>query len=249
MQNNGQVWGREIFIKHVAQKLGRQEALNTVPEQPIRGVPDFYRDLQLTPDEKLDLFMQNWTALTGKVLLVKPEEAPVSIPAYLQSVCREWKVSQASMWDIEPLHAWNFESALAEVGTQLIAWQEREGFSNVGADEKLSPLMQITEQCRIGIVWPEYAIANTGSLVLLSYGKQGRSVSLLPEILFAILRKNQIVTRMGEALSFIQKTYPDAKHLPSSINIITGPSRSADIENDLTIGIHGPGKVYAVIID
>jgi L-lactate utilization protein LutC len=69
------------------------------------------------------------------------------------------------------------------------------------------------------------------------------------DILFGIFRADQLVTRIGEAFEQIRERFPDSPSLPSSINIVTGPSRSADIENDLTIGVHGPGKVYAVIIE
>jgi L-lactate dehydrogenase complex protein LldG len=109
--------------------------------------------------------------------------------------------------------------------------------------------LQAAERCQIGIVWPDYAIANTSTLTLLARGGKGRSVSLLPDILFAVFRAEQLVTRMGEMFQRVREDHPDAASLPSSLNMITGPSRSADIENDLTIGIHGPGKVYAVIIE
>lgn len=111
-----------------------------------------------------------------------------------------------------------------------------------------SPLLQAAERSRLGVVWADYALANTGTLVLKAHGGRGRSVSLLPEALFAVFHADKLVTRMGEALERIREEYPDVVDLPSSINLITGPSRSADIENDLTIGIHGPGKVFAVIV-
>lgn len=114
---------------------------------------------------------------------------------------------------------------------------------------KRSALLKATERCQLGIVWPDYAIANTGSLILRGGKGRGRSVSLLPEMLFAILQEDQIVNRLGEAFpkSSSHKDESDAL-MPSSFTVITGPSRSADIENDLTIGIHGPGKVFAAII-
>ncbi|MEF3304792.1 LutC/YkgG family protein, partial [Paenibacillus sp. GYB003] len=112
-----------------------------------------------------------------------------------------------------------------------------------------SPLLRAAERCRLGIVWADYAVAGTGTLVLLARGGRGRSVSLLPDALFAVVRADRLVTRMGEAFEAIRRDYPEAADMPSSINLITGPSRSADIENDLTIGIHGPGKVYALILE
>lgn len=91
-------------------------------------------------------------------------------------------------------------------------------------------------------------MANTGTLVLQCSPQRGRSVSLLTSILFAVFRADQLVNRMGEAFAAITADKRHPLDYASSLNLITGPSRSADIENDLTIGIHGPGKVYAVII-
>jgi L-lactate dehydrogenase complex protein LldG len=98
-------------------------------------------------------------------------------------------------------------------------------------------------------VWPDFAVAGTSSLVLQCSRERGRSVSLLTDVLFAVFRADQLVTRMGEAFTeVVAGAAGEPLRYPSSLNLITGPSRSADIENDLTIGIHGPGKVYAVII-
>jgi L-lactate utilization protein LutC len=264
----GTMHGREAFMQNIASRLGRPQPLATAPERREHGVPEHYEAISLTQAEKVDLFIQNWTALSGKVLVVKEEEAGPAISAYLQEVCRELGVSRATMWDHEPLAALGLEPGLAQVGVALVPWRELAADSDgkLGADApaaaaeqpqaaqtakwaQRSALLQAAERCQIGIVWPDYAIANTSTLTLLARGGKGRSVSLLPEILFAVFRANQLVTRMGEMFQRVREDHPDPVTLPSSLNMITGPSRSADIENDLTIGIHGPGKVFAVIIE
>ncbi len=264
----GHMVGREVFMQHIAQRLGRQEPLAVAPVHPYRGVPEHYEAISLSPEENLDVFISNWTALTGKVLLVKQADAEQAIQAYVQHICREFGVTRAVMWDTEPLHGLGIEAAMAQAGVALVPWRElapeelsklesaaalaeadaRALATSAQEQAKLSPLLTAAERCQLGIVWPEYAIANTGTLTLFAQGAQGRSVSLLPDILLAIFRADQVVTRMGQMFDRLRHTYPDVRHLPSSINLITGPSRSADIENDLTIGIHGPGKVHAVII-
>jgi L-lactate dehydrogenase complex protein LldG len=267
--------GREAFMHNIASRLGRSQPLTVPPEREERGVPEHYRAISLSQEEKVQLFIQNWTALSGKVLVVNQKEAGPAISAYLQEVCRELGVSRATMWDHEPLAALGLEAGLAQAGVALVPWRElaaEDGKPDAGALgaggaasapsaaaeqpqaaqssqwAKRSALLQAAERCQIGIVWPDYAIANTSTLTLLARGGKGRSVSLLPDILFAVFRAEQLVTRMGEMFQRVREDHPDPASLPSSLNMITGPSRSADIENDLTIGIHGPGKVYAVII-
>jgi L-lactate dehydrogenase complex protein LldG len=263
----GTMHGREAFMQNIASRLGRSQPLATPPERREHGVPEHYEAISLTQEEKVELFIQNWTALSGKVLVVKEEEAGPAISAYLQEVCRELGVSRATMWDHEPLAALGLETGLAQAGVALVPWRELAADGGkLGADApgaaaeqpqaaqtakwaQRSALLQAAERCQIGIVWPDYAIANTSTLTLLARGGKGRSVSLLPDILFAVFRAKQLVTRMGEMFQRVREDHPDPVTLPSSLNMITGPSRSADIENDLTIGIHGPGKVYAVIIE
>jgi len=63
----------------------------------------------------------------------------------------------------------------------------------------------------------------------------------------AIIPVERMVTRLGEIL--VQFDQAGREQLPAGIHFISGPSRSADIENDLTIGVHGPGIVYALLVD
>jgi L-lactate dehydrogenase complex protein LldG len=260
----GVMTGREAFMQNIASRLGRKQPLAVAPQDPVRGVPAHYEAISLTQEEKIDLFIENWTALSGKVLVVKQEEAAPAIQAYLLQVCGELGVSRAAIWDHEPLEALGLEGAMAQGGIAPVPWRELAADAGkpdgaAAAEQQQaaegskwaqrSPLLQAAERCQIGIVWPDYAIANTSTLTLLARGGKGRSVSLLPEILFAVFRADQLVTRMGEMFQRVREDHPDPLTLPSSLNMITGPSRSADIENDLTIGIHGPGKVYAIIIE
>ncbi|MBP1989300.1 LutC/YkgG family protein [Paenibacillus eucommiae] len=266
-------------MQNIASRLGRKQPLAAAPKRDVIGVPEHYSSISLTQEENVELFIQNWTALSGKVLVVKAEEAGPAISAYLREVCGELGVSAATMWDHEQLAALGLDVALAQAGVAFVPWRELADADGKPAAEApptpasaasaasasaaaeqpqaaqaskwaaRSALLRAAERCQMGIVWPDYAIANTSTLTLLARGGKGRSVSLLPDILFAVFRADQLVTRMGEMLQRVRETYPNPELLPSSLNMITGPSRSADIENDLTIGIHGPGKVYAVIIE
>ncbi|GGD48768.1 LutC/YkgG family protein [Paenibacillus nasutitermitis] len=254
---NGIMHGKEEFMKRIANNLGRKSPLTAPPAKPIRGVPDHYRAVELNADERLDAFIANWTALSGKVLIVDEDDAPHTIGQYLLQVCQDHNITRTVRWNHEGLNTLGLDETMRGAGIESLIWREG-GEADVeprplptGPDgnwSKRSRLLQAAEQSRLGIVWPDSVIANTGTLALFSEGGKGRSVSLLTEVLFAIFRADQIVTRMGDAFQLFRSLHPEVATMPSSLNLITGPSRSADIENDLTIGIHGPGSVYAIII-
>jgi len=253
----GQIHGRDSFIANISSRLGRKAPASTPPERPFRGAPEFYKQIERSAEEKIELFIQNWTALTGKVLVVDAAEANEKVGAWLKEVAAELGVTHVSRWEHEGLIGLGLDEALTEAGVAVVPWKAIDGGDGsaapAGADagsnwSKRSELLKRTERCQLGVIWPDFAVANTGTLVLQCSPERGRSVSLLTDILFAVFRADQLVTRMGEAFSQITDGKSDGSHYASSLNLITGPSRSADIENDLTIGIHGPGKVYAVII-
>jgi L-lactate utilization protein LutC len=97
----------------------------------------------------------------------------------------------------------------------------------------------------IGITSGDYALAETGTLVMLSSRKEARLVSLLPPVHVAVVPRSRILANLDELLSLL----PKPAEQTSSMVLITGPSRTADIEQILVRGVHGPGEIYAVIVE
>jgi L-lactate dehydrogenase complex protein LldG len=95
----------------------------------------------------------------------------------------------------------------------------------------------------LGITGCDAAIAETASLVLLSGRGRSRAVSLLPAVHLALAQRHQLCLTMAEMF----EQYSGALQSAASCTLITGPSRTADIELTLTLGIHGPGRVVVVI--
>ncbi|GAA3405626.1 lactate utilization protein [Paenibacillus hodogayensis] len=256
---SGTIAGKDAFINRLANRLGRSVPLAQAPARPVIGVPEHYAARQTTVQERIDQFSANWSALTGTVWTARLDAAAEAVPAYARTVCAEREIDLVTRWAHPDLDRLPLDDGLAADGVSVVPWREGGAASwtppsGAAAPEgsvwsTRSPLLRAAERSRLGIVWADYAIANTGTLVLLAHGGNGRSVSLLPDTLFAVIRASRLVTRMGEAFEAIRADYPEATAMPSSVNLITGPSRSADIENDLTIGIHGPGKVYALILE
>jgi L-lactate dehydrogenase complex protein LldG len=96
----------------------------------------------------------------------------------------------------------------------------------------------------VGITGAFCAIAETGTLVLLSGTQTPATVSLLPETHVAVVSRARIVPGMEEAWSLLRAERPA---LPRAVNFVSGPSRTADIEMAVTLGAHGPYRVHIVL--
>ena len=87
-----------------------------------------------------------------------------------------------------------------------------------------------------------YGLADTGSVVLAASPEEPRARSLLPPVHVSLLSEERILPGLEELFAAL------AGSLPSALAIVTGPSRSADIEQRLVVGVHGPGEVHVVLL-
>ncbi|WP_340113429.1 LutC/YkgG family protein [Maribellus mangrovi] len=104
---------------------------------------------------------------------------------------------------------------------------------------------QLPNDLQVGITSCEYLIAHTGSVMISSAQGSERRLFVFPEIHVVIADSEQVVAYLEEAYSSIKKKYPD--QLPSHISLLTGPSRTADIEKTLVLGAHGPRQFHVFI--
>jgi L-lactate dehydrogenase complex protein LldG len=102
---------------------------------------------------------------------------------------------------------------------------------------------QVQAAAEIGLTGCDGAIAETGSLALLSRRGQPRAASLLPPVHIAVVRRSDLRASMGEFFAEHAREIAEA----ACCTFVTGPSRTADIELTLTLGVHGPGKVIVVV--
>lgn len=100
--------------------------------------------------------------------------------------------------------------------------------------------------CNASITGCELLIARTGSL-LMSSTLSGRTASVYAPVHICIAYSNQLVYDVKEGLQIIKEKY--AGKLPSLVTLATGPSRTADIEKTLVVGVHGPGEVYVFLAE
>jgi L-lactate dehydrogenase complex protein LldG len=99
-------------------------------------------------------------------------------------------------------------------------------------------------QIEVGVTEAQAGIAETGTLVLDSSVERNRLVSLVPPVHIAILDASRIYATLGETLAMLQ----GGDEVSPAITFVTGPSRTADIELTLAIGVHGPQELYVIVV-
>jgi L-lactate dehydrogenase complex protein LldG len=221
---------QQVFIENIAKRLGHPTSIDK-PPHPYKGSPPFWTEFELPLEEKIAMFSQNWRRVGGHV-----ERFPD-----LQAV-KTWIAEQSTALQAQlilrqndaQLNELNLETFIPEA--TVVVWDQ------APVHERIA----IAAGADIGIIVADHAVAYTGSIVATSSGAKGRSVSLLPTVLFAIVPVERMKLRLGEVLAPLDDL--PREQLPAGFHVISGPSRSADIENDLTIGVHGPGIVYALLV-
>ena len=118
--------------------------------------------------------------------------------------------------------------------------------SRLSADEQRT----IAAEAGMGITGADYAIAETGSVVLLSRPDTSRLVSLVPPVHVAIVFPDQLIETLDDLLVLRRAAYYEGgMDMDRYLNLITGPSRTADIEQKLVVGVHGPKEAHLVLVE
>lgn len=157
----------------------------------------------------------------------------------LVKLMRQYRVHSALCWKHPVLDRFGLAKLLDE---RVIARLDYDEIVAIDVSERRELLLQAD----IGISSVDYAIAETGTLVVCARPGQERVTSLLPPVHVAIVEQSQIVPDLFDAFAALEKLVID--NFPSNITLITGPSKTGDIELQLTTGVHGPGKWYVLIV-
>ena len=204
---------RDHILHRIRTALGRG-AGQAVAEPPVARI----RVPQVAMDARIASLIERVRALAGEAL----ESAD---PRAFVASAIEGKTAVASN-----------SAYLAELGIGNLPGVR----SGITDREKLRALCATAD---IGITSADYALADTGSLVMLASPQEARMISLLPPAHIAVVPRDRILTGLDELFSLL----PRPADATSSMVLITGPSRTADIEQILVRGVHGPGNFTVVI--
>ena len=125
-----------------------------------------------------------------------------------------------------------------------VCWQELMALDWSGAGVRVEA-RAARDTDLVGITGAFCAVAETGTLMTISSRDTPAAVSLLPETHVAVVRTSRIVRGMEEAWQLARS---ELGRLPRSVNFISGPSRTADIEQTVTLGAHGPYRVHVIVV-
>jgi len=143
--------------------------------------------------------------------------------------------------------AFQFNSLLKKQGWEKVFCAEPKILEIVGSQLSDRFSAEDLADCDISVTSCEFLIARTGSIVLSSAQSMGRTSSVYAPIHICIAFTSQLVYDIKDALQLMKVKYKDK--IPSLITFATGPSRTADIEKTLVVGVHGPKEVYCFLVD
>jgi L-lactate dehydrogenase complex protein LldG len=194
-------------------------------------------------------------ALTGQVY---GPMAPEGVAAQVSAIAQRYQANEILAWDARSIAA-----ATAKPGQQpgagsgylpvlqALPQQLRESASIHLTAPDLTNQNQRMERERLarlplGLTGAMAGLADTGSIVVLSGPGRARSASLLPPVHLALLHVNDLYPDLTTWMTRQGATMLGAT---ANLTIITGPSRTADIEMNLVIGVHGPGEIHVILIE
>jgi L-lactate dehydrogenase complex protein LldG len=214
----------DAFLQRVRQAVAEGNRAGGAAPLPERGTTGH----QGAGTDAVVRFVQELTAAGGQAHVVADRSAAAALVLDLvrQSGARRVLLEQTAILD-----ELSIVSALRTAGIEVQRADQVEAAAFFQAD--------------LGITGVDHLIAETGSVVLRSSPDRSRSVSLLPPVHVAVAHRSQILSDMFDLF----EGHPPAGDPPSGMTIITGPSKTGDIELRLVTGVHGPGVIHVVVID
>jgi len=190
-------------------------------------------------DDLAEQFAVELRKLEGKVYLVADDAAAREQIAALLSARN---ATHIITWGLDQIGLPGLDALLSKCGVSVLD-------ANVQGAARKEHLQRL-EPALVCISGVDIGIAESGSLLLRHGPERPRLASLLAPCHIVVLRRAQLVRGLGEALALISERYGvDLFTDTSNLTLITGPSRTADIEMTLTLGIHGPREIHVIIID
>lgn len=208
---------RDAILHKVRTALGRSVG------QPPAPAPDVYlRVPDIDIEDRIASFRRSLELLAGKTFRAG---SSLEASAYVRSVIAGRRAVASN------------SSYLAQCGIPYLD----------GVVSGITDRDELREACTtadVGITSADYALADTGTLVMMSSVEEARMISLLPPMHVAVVPVDRLLTGLDELFVIA----PDPRRITSSMVLITGPSRTADIEQILVRGVHGPGEIHVVIV-
>lgn len=232
--------GKEQMLTQIANILGRSQF---VPEP----LPPFHWQVdQLDAGELVLQLMDEVKNVGGQAVQLNSE---LEINEYLESLLPTSLDIPIALSDGEALDRLGIQERLERSGRRIVPPLKQ--FLQTQPGEETTTLVEryktLLLEASVGITTADFGLADTGTLVIVSGNEQHRLISLLPPVHICLLDSTRILPSLTDLLAHLRDRFSDAESAPRSMTCITGPSRTADIEQTITMGVHGPRSLHLIL--
>lgn len=227
---------RDAFMQHIARQLGREPRQLPEPLPVTHSAPLRSRYAEKIAEQPCESFME----FASQMMQVHCELAPLAeLSQVAEGLCNQYGGGPILI---------SGDARLAKTG--ITAHLQRSFPANCWASPGREDNLRIAAGANIGVVFAEYGLCETGGVVLFSSPWQGRAISLLPPTTLFVVYKSRLLPGVTQLAEILRQREQSGEPLPSCINLIAGPSSTADIELIKVVGVHGPlNAVYLIIED
>ena len=246
---------RVQFIQNVRNALKRSDPDERSLDEIIQNEPnaDDRRLLEKIADRDthsrlalLDRLIEAGKLVNVTVMVKKgAASAAASISKIAAEKCAEWGDQKLVVaWDHPIINSLALSTVIGPSGIPIYFAE-----SEPGTVDRQEAFRKHAERAFIGITAADYCIAETATLTMKTRPGQPRCVSLLPSIHIAVIRIEQILSNLKELYALLKWNPTErAEGLTRCMTLITGPSKTADIEATLVHGAHGPRELTIVVL-
>jgi len=221
---------RDSFLRRVRQAVAEGNRAGGAGPLPARGEVGY----QGAGADPVARFCAELTAAGGQAHVVRDRAGVLGV---LLPLIQARSVRRVLLGRNAFLEGLNLADAVRTAGVEVIE------VSSLTEPER-RPAFFNTD---LGLSGVDYLIAETGSVVLGTAPDQPRSLSLLPPVHVAIAHRGQILPDLFDLFETHLQAHPEG--MPSALSLITGPSKTGDIELKLVTGVHGPGEIHVIVVD
>jgi L-lactate dehydrogenase complex protein LldG len=213
------------------------------PVSPLVGILP-----EIPPEDLLAKFEAELTKVAGIAHRAADRQ---ELEAILETILSHANATSVVLSRNPLLGELNLEERLRAWGKATSVWQPSGAGDAPGAgDAFLKVSAKASFAATVGITGVEFALAETGSLVVTSWTEGAQLASLAPPVHVALYRRSQLVASLDEVLERLPMARAPEQAVPGrSVVFITGTSRTADIEQILIRGVHGPGELHAILVE
>lgn len=237
---------RAEFLGRVRTEMAKTRGLfpatpSPRPANPREAAEVVRRQLAERWPQALERFRSEFERVAGVFHRVP---SLVEVPALLARIAADKGAREVVGWEAGAL-GWDLSAALAPHGLTVRPAPAGDG------DAERRRHREEAARAPLGVTGVDWALAETGTLILASGPGRPRTTSLMPDTHVAVFGPGHLVESLEQVGLLLEALHADggAGVRGGMINFITGPSRTADIELTLTRGVHGPKEVHAVFVD